>query len=224
MHTTLITKGFYSQIKIILALLTLEFSSFAGAQVVYDNFEGNSLVIYDSKTGSLDADFKNPAPDQVNGSTFCAKYVRNAKKQYDYLKIKPNGKLSDVTPYASYLGTAPKIKLKIFTDAPVGTLVEIQLGKVSKDPYPQAIHSQYQAYTTTTNAWEELEFVFAQTPAGSETSATEVNMVTLMFDPNSSSRYIFYFDELVGPTIISDVVATEPKKKKENKLWKQREK
>jgi hypothetical protein len=225
MHATPIKKGFSTSLRFLSVLLTVGTSSFAVSQdQVYDNFDGTSVVTYDSKTGAFDNDFKNPGPDQVNGSPFCAKYIRNAKKQYDYIKIKPNGKLADVTPYASYLGTAPKLKLKVFTNAPVGTLVEIQLGKVSRESYPQAVHSQYQAYTTTSNAWEELEFVYAQTPAGSETSATDVNLITLMFDPNSSSHYTFYFDDLSGPTVVAEVLATQTKKKKENKLWKQREK
>jgi hypothetical protein len=180
---------------------------------LYDNFEGNKAVHYVSKTGVLDTAFQNPAPDKINGSARCAKYIRNAKQKYDHIKLRPTGRLSDVTPYASYLGTAPMIKMKIYSTAPIGTMVEIQLGKISNTPYPQGTHSQYQAFTTLTDAWEVLEFRFAEVPAGSETASNEVNQLTLLFDPGSSNRYTFYFDELTGPAITSENLITENKKK-----------
>jgi len=80
-------------------------------------------------------------------------------------------KLADVSPFATYLGIPPKIKMKIYTTAPVGTLVEILLGsKNGNNDYPAGTNSQYQAYTTVSNGWQQLEFKFSQIPQGSETS------------------------------------------------------
>ena len=197
------------------ALLFLLLSVYGTAQnQLYDDFEGSRSVHYVSKTGTLDTAFHNPSPDKINGSEKCAKYIRNAKQKYDHIKLRPMGNLTDVTAYASYLGTAPMIKMKVFSTAPIGTMVEIQFGKVSNTPYPQGTHSQYQAFTTVTNAWEVLEFRFAEIPAGSETASNEINQLTLLFDPGSANRYTFYFDELSGPAILSENLITENKKKK----------
>jgi hypothetical protein len=105
--------------------------------------------------------------------------------------------------------------MKIYTTAPVGTMIEILLGDKSKNnTYPGGTHSQYQAYTTVSGAWEELEFKFAQIPEGSETPATGIDQVTLLFNPNSSSSDTYYFDEISGPQIVGNTTAVSPDKNK----------
>jgi hypothetical protein len=223
MHTIHYRPGF-NLLHLIFFFSLISISRHLGAQSqVYDNFEGSRVLNYGYRSGTLDENHKNPAADQVNGSPKCAKYIRNAKQKYDCIKMKPNGKFSDVSTYSSYLGNASKLKLKVFTNAPVGTLIEIQLARVTNStPYPADIHSQYQAYTTVTNQWEELEFTYAQTPPGSETGPNDVKELILMFDPNSSTRYTFYFDDLTGPPTVTEPIVTQTKKKEF--LWKQREK
>lgn len=168
---------------------------------VYDNFEGDKSLIY-GKNAALDTIAKNPSPNSINKTEKCAKYIRNSTKKFDNIKMSFIGKLSDVSSYATYLGVPPKIKMKIYTNAPVGTLVEILLGsKGRNNEYPEGTNSQYQARTTVSNAWEELEFKFAQIPEGSATSATQIDQLTLLFDPNSVSADIYYFDDITGPSI-----------------------
>ena len=183
----------------------------------YDTFENGKSLMYNTKTGgALNALAPNPASSKLNDSPKCAKYVRSGKQKYDNIKIGLNGKLNDVDKYAVYTGIPPTISMKLYTTAPVGTLVEIQLGKLG-DQYPAGINSQYQAYTTVTNAWEELKFKFSETPKGSETSATQVEQITLLFNPNSSTRDTYYFDDITGPTLISeksDLIAAPAKKDK----------
>lgn len=169
----------------------------------YDNFEGTKTVSYSSKNGVLDSVAKNPASNTVNSSAKCAMYVRNRTKKFDNIKMNVSGKITDVSPFATYTGIPPKLKMKLYTTAPVGTLVEILLGnKLGNNAYPEGTNSQYQAYTTVSNAWEELEFKFAQIPEGSQTATTQVDQVTLLFNPNSTTSDTYYFDDLTGPSVI----------------------
>lgn len=183
----------------------------------YDTFENGKTLNYNTKTGgALNTLAPNPASSKLNDSPKCAKYVRSGKQKYDNIKIDLNGKLNDVDKYAVYTGIPPTFSMKLYTTAPVGTLVEIQLGKLG-DKYPAFINSQYQAYTTVTNAWEELKFKFSETPKGSETSAAQVEQIILLFNPNSTTRDTYYFDDITGPTLIankSDLLAAPAKKDK----------
>jgi len=175
------------------------------SQSVYDNFEGNKILHYGPRTGVLDTLAKNPNPSKTDSSARCALYVRNGSKKFDNLKMNLQGKLSNVSSYSTYLGDPPKIKLKVYTNAPAGTLVEVLLGsKKGNNDYPAGTHSQYQAYTTVSNSWEVLEFKFSQIPQGSETPATQVDQLTLLFNPNSSSSDNYYFDEMTGPKVLTN--------------------
>jgi hypothetical protein len=198
------------------AILFQTASMFAQSQT-YDNSKGAKSLHYGEKTGTLDSLAENPAPGNVNSNKKCVKYVRNKDKKFDVLKMNFTGKLSDssVSAYATYLGTPPKLKMKLYTNAPVGTLVEILLGnKSGNKSYPAGTHSQYQAYTTVTNSWEELEFKFSQIPKGSETPPSEIDQMTLLFNPNSSTSDTYYFSDITGPVLTSKKMAevsTTPK-------------
>jgi len=173
-----------------------------GQEVTYDNFEGNKVVTYSEKSGVLDTLAANPAIDKVNGSPQCALYIRNSSKKFDNIKMKLASNLVDVSAYATHEGNPPKLKMKIYTTAPPGTLVEILLGSKRSNDYPAGTNSQYQAYTTVSNAWEELNFTFSQIPMGSETSTTQVDQVVLLFNPNSSTSDKYYFDDITGPALV----------------------
>ena len=181
-----------------------------GQSQVYDNFEGNKSLRYTDKSGVLDTLANNPSTNNIDSSIKCALYVRNGGKKFDNIKMSFYEKLSNVDDYTTYLGIPPKIKMKIYTSAPVGTLVEILLGsKGLNNEYPAGTNSQYQAYTTISNAWEELQFKFSQIPKGSETSATQVDQITLLFNPNSSNSDTYYFDDITGPPLGTETEATE---------------
>jgi hypothetical protein len=188
-------------------------------KLTYDNFEGSKSVRYTERTGVLDTLAKNPKIDNVNNSQKCALYIRNAAKKFDNIKMELPGLMADVSEYATYLGVPPKLKMKVYTNAPAGTLVEILLGnKNGNNDYPAGTNSQYQVYTTKTNAWEELEFKFSQIPQGSQTSTKDINQITLLFNPNSSTSDAYYFDEITGPGLASPVkeepMAKTPEEKK----------
>lgn len=189
-----------------------QISSIFGQSQVYDDFEGTKFLSYGSKNGVLDTVVKNPAPNKVNNSAKCALYIRNKGKKFDNVKMNLSGNLTGVNSYATYLGVPPKMKMKIYTNAPVGTLVEFLLGsKNGNNAYPEGTNSQFQAYTTISNAWEELEFKFAQIPEGSQTSFEQIDQITLLFSPNSSSSDTYYFDDITGPAITGSKIQTTKK-------------
>lgn len=193
--------------KIIFSAVFLTGASLFSQTVTYDNFEGAQSLLYGY--GKLDTVAKNPLVDKVNTSAKCARYVRNSEKKFDNIKMVIPRKLADVSIYSTYTGNPPQMKLKVFTDAPAGTLVEILLGsKGRNNEFPEGTHSQYQAYTTKSGAWEELTFKFSQIPSGSLTSATEIDQITLLFNPNTNTSHTYYFDDLEGPGLLSESVAS----------------
>lgn len=181
--------------------LLLSFAAPLSGQQVYDNYEGISQVTYYTiKSARFDSVAVNPAQDGKNPSGYCAKYTRS-RQRYDYVKIFPKGRLGEVESYASYDPNAPKLRMKVYSTAPAGTLVEIQLGKKTGPAYPDGTHSQFQAYTTTSGQWEELEFNYSQTPRGSDTGPKEVDQLTILFNPNTNTTHTWYFDDLEGPPV-----------------------
>jgi len=117
--------------------------------------------------------------------------------------------LTDVTLYADSSAGAPKITMKLYSSAPVGTIVHLQLGLKSIDNYPAGIHSEYSAITTVKNAWQNLTFTFSLFPIGSLVSATNIDKVVILFNPNTASRDTMYFDDLIGPQLINFVGVPE---------------
>lgn len=190
---------------IVLYAIILLSESVISQPLVYDDFEGNKQVTYGSRYGMLDSATANPAPDKINPSAHCGKLARNSEKKFDNIKLTIPGKLKEVDSYATYAGNPPQLKMKIFTTAPAGTMIEILLGsKGRNNEFPEGTHSQYQAKTTRSGSWEELVFKFSQIPSGSQTAATEVDQVTILFNPNSNTSHIYYFDDITGPALIME--------------------
>ncbi len=201
----LLGKYVSKQYVVLLSLCFFQISLLFSQSQCYDGFEGIKSLYYGARTGVIDTLMSNPAPNKIDSSAKCALYVRNSTKKFDNIKMSISGKLVGVNEYATYIGNPPKIKMKVYTAAPVGTLVEILLGsKGRNNEYPAGTHSQYQAYTTVSNAWEELEFKFSQIPEGSETSATQIDQLTLLFNPNSTTSDTYYFDDIIGPVIAKE--------------------
>jgi hypothetical protein len=188
---------------LIAAFLLPGFAVFAQEQV-YDNFDGAKVLHYGERFGVLDTMASNPAPNSVNSSEKCGLYVRNGTKKFANIKMNLPKRITGVEAYATYLGNPPQLKLKVYTTAPEGTLVEVLLGaKRGNNDYPAGTHSQYQAYTTVSGAWEELKFKFSQIPQGSETAGDQIDQIVLLFNPNSSNSDTYYFDDLTGPPILN---------------------
>jgi hypothetical protein len=193
------------------------FSSMAQNQL-YDNFDGQQAIRYGERSGVLDSAMKNPAPNAVNNSERCGMFIRNASKKFSNLKMILPQNLTGVEAYATYEGIPPRLKMKCYTSAPPGTLVELLLGsRRGNNDYPAGTHSQYQAYTSVSNEWEELEFKFSQVPQGSETGANQIDQIVLLFNPNSSTSDSYYFDELSGPALAAAAPGKEGNGDKKDK-------
>jgi hypothetical protein len=201
---------------LLLSFCLFHVGSLFSQEQVYDNFEGQKVLRYSERFGVLDSAVKNPAPNAVNKSATCAMYVRDGSKKFANIKMTLDRKITGVDKYATYEGIPPRLKMKVYTTAPAGTLVEILLGsKRGNNDYPAGTHSQYQAYTSVSNEWEELEFKFAQIPQGSETAANQIDQVVLLFNPNSSTSDTYYFDDLTGPGLEAAATVSDDKAKTE---------
>jgi hypothetical protein len=188
--------------KKIFTLITIALFSFQSkAQQVYTDFEGTKVVSLAEWNGTMDSVAINPAPTStVNPSAGCAKYIRDTAK-YDNFKFFPYSKLSDVTTWASNSATAPKMTMKLYTSAPVGTKVDIQLGVRSNTTYPAGVHSEYSALTTAQNAWQILTFNFVQMTPSTTILPTDIDKIVVLFRPGFNIKDTIYFDEPTGPNL-----------------------
>lgn len=172
----------------------------ARGQQLYCNFEDGKVVVFKTWTGTLDTAFVNPDTTGIDTTKYCAKYVRKSDP-YDNIKLVTYAKMIDANAYATASVHAPHIKLKIYSNMPVGSKVQLQLGSATDDNYPSGTHSEYYALTKKQYEWEDLDFSFSQLTSGGQVAATDVNKVILMFRPNSLTQDIIYFDDLKGPQL-----------------------
>ncbi len=190
-------------------IVLLYFSFLKGmSQQLYADFERGSVIGFVKSSGQL-AMVPNAYPDKVNGSGHCAKYIRDTN-YYDNILIYPDTILSNVLAYAGDAGL--KISMKLYSTAPVGTTVLLQLGKKSDERYPSGVYCEFIHHTTVRNEWQNVVFGFYQTPEGSLASFNQVDKIVLLFDPGSHSRDTMYIDDLSGPELITEeeeAIATE---------------
>lgn len=186
---------------IFLFILICHIVQSAEAQQNYCDFEGLKVLSFGPATGILDSMFANPDPNNIDSSANCGKYIRSTIA-YDNFKLYPSLKLSDVSSYESNDPMAPKFTMKVYSTAPPGTFIHVQLGAKNDDVYPSGIHSEYRGMTTVQNAWQNLIFNYLQSPAGSLVLPTEVDKIVLLLAPASSVIETMYFDDLTGPFLI----------------------
>jgi len=189
------------------SILSLAITHESLAQQNYCDFEGTKSITFGAADGTLDTMFANPFPNAANTSANCAYYIRSATT-YANLKLYPYSKMTDVTAYASNTVATPKITMKVYSTAPSGTYIDLQLGTSTDDNYPSGLHSEYRAMTTVQNAWHLVTFNYLQTTPGGLVAPAEIDKIVLLFNPNSSSTHTMYFDDLTGPVLIP-VAATE---------------
>ncbi|UAM97865.1 T9SS type A sorting domain-containing protein [Polaribacter litorisediminis] len=150
------------------------------------NFEGDvatsDLVSFDGGTAIVT---DNPEKSGINTSDFVAQIIRDGGAIYGGGKIL----LTDNLDFSELT----KITMKVYTTAPVGTIVKFKLEGTG----PSA---EVDAFTTVSGAWETLEWVFLGTP-------NTLNELVFMFDfgnvGDGSANSTFYFDDIAqveGPT------------------------
>lgn len=164
--------------------------------VVYDfsfeNFDDPGQVTYVSSTGTFSDNAANPAPGGPNTSVLVGKYVRDGAERYDVLVYRTSA-ISNVIPF---LEGERRFYLDVYTDAPPGTLVLLQLensNRATSSNYPTGRHSRYQAFTSVQNQWETLVFELLDRPDGNASSFS-VNQLVFLFASDSFTGHTYYWD------------------------------
>lgn len=140
-----------------------------------DSITNPDFVDFDGGSASIVA---NPSTSGINLSNSVASIVRDGGAVYAGSKIilSSNLDFSELT----------KITMKVYTAAPIGTIVKMKL-EGGGPPF------EIDALTTTSGSWEELEWIFAGTP-------NNLNELVFMFDfgnvGDGSSNSTFYFDDI----------------------------
>jgi hypothetical protein len=150
------------------------------------NFEGDvstsDIVSFDGGTGIVTT---NPSVSGINTSDSVAQIIRDGGQIYGGAKILLTNNLD--------FSVLTKIRMKVYTTAPVGTVVKFKL----EGEGPSA---EVNAFTIVSGTWETLEWVFLGT-------ANNLNEIVFMFDfgnlGDGSINSTFYFDDIEqvqGPT------------------------
>lgn len=177
---------------------------------IYEDFQSNRNIVYGLKTGVLTEAVANPSATGINTSALVGKYVRNASELYDVMNIK-NVTISNAN---DYVYGRKKLSFDIYTSAPVGTKISMQLENslvTTATNFPSGRHSGYKATTTVQNKWETIEFEFEKV-IDANTSALSINNVVFLFESNSNTGTTYYFDNLLTraapekPIIATDVL------------------
>jgi len=157
----------------------------------FENFESPGAATFLSSTGTL-VEGPNPAPSGVNTSATSGEYTRNSAEQFDVIFYGT----SAISNAAQYADKQKKFAMDVYTGAPVGTQILIQLedsSSATPSNYPTGRHSRYEAFTGVQNQWERLLFAPLDQPDPS-TSDTGVDNIIVLFATNSFTGDVFTFD------------------------------
>lgn len=177
---------------------------------IHEDFQSNRNVLYPVKTGVLTEAVANPSATGINTSALVGKYVRNSSELYDVLNIRN----VTITNANDYVYGRKRLSFDIYTSAPVGTKISMQLENsnvTTATNYPLGRHSGFKATTTVQNKWETIEFEFEKV-IDPNTSALAINNVVILFESNSNSGATYYFDNLLTkaapekPIVATDVL------------------
>ncbi|WP_281232954.1 family 16 glycosylhydrolase [Flavobacterium gelatinilyticum] len=177
---------------------------------VHEDFQTNRNVLYPVKTGVLTEAVANPSATGINTSALVGRYVRNSSELYDVLNIRN----VTITNANDYVYGRKRLSFDIYTSAPVGTKISMQLENsnvTTATNYPLGRHSGFKATTTVQNKWETIEFEFEKI-IDPNTSALTINNVVVLFESSSNSGATYYFDNLLTkaapekPIIATDIL------------------
>ncbi len=158
--------------------------------IVLENFDSTARITRTFNSGTFTDKTNNPAPNDINKSALCGKYVRSAGSQYDVLFYD----VSDITYPNEFVTGIKKFYIDIYTDAPVGTNILLQLEDKTRSTssnFPRGRNSRYTAVTTKKNEWERLSFDYTDQP---DPGTVTVNQLILLFSPNTFNGSTYYFD------------------------------
>ncbi len=158
--------------------------------IVLENFDSTARITRTFSTGTYTGKIANPAPNDINKSAFCGKYVRDGGSLYDVFFYD----VSDINYPGDFSTGIKRFYIDIYTDAPIGTNILLQLedkSRANSSNFPTGRHSRYTIITTKKNEWERLSFDFTDQPDG---GTNNVNQMVLLFAPNSNTGDTYYFD------------------------------
>jgi hypothetical protein len=155
-------------------------ASLISAQVLPFTFEdGLTTEDFVDFDGGIATILANPQPSGINSSATVARIVRDGGAIFAGSKIELVSNLD--------FSTLNTISMKVFTTAPVGTVVKFKLENASGGS------AERDQLTTVSGAWEELRWDFTGT-------AANFNQVVFMFDfgnvGNGSAASTFFFDDV----------------------------
>lgn len=157
------------------------------------NFDAAGQATYSRSDGTYST-VVNPSATGVNTSALCGKYIRNSAVQYDYIQYNT----AAITNAGEYKTKTKKFYLDVYTAAPIGTPILIQLengSTATASNYPTGRNSRYTAYTTKQNQWERLIFSLLDIPDAG-TSDASVNRLLVLINSNSFTGHTYYIDNL----------------------------
>ncbi len=135
----------------------------------------SNFIDFDGGTATV---IENPQINGINTSTMVAQIIRDGGAVWSGSKIELAENLD--------FSTMNTISMKVFTTAPIGTIIKFKL-EGSGNP------TERDAPTTVTNDWETLTWDFTGTPPN-------LNTVVFMFDfgnvGNGSTNSTFLFDDV----------------------------
>ncbi len=158
----------------------------------FENFDQSPNMTLISATGTLTEDVANPAPNTVNNSALCGRYVRNSNEQYDVLQYST----TMITDASAYVNNQKKFSIDVYTNAPPGTLILLQLensATATSSNYPTGRHSRYQAFTSVQNQWQRLTFTLLDRPDGGVPN-NAVNRLVFLYASNSFTGNTYHWD------------------------------
>ncbi|MEM9887975.1 MAG: family 16 glycosylhydrolase [Bacteroidota bacterium] len=158
----------------------------------FENFDETARVQLNFTSGDFEDEANNPDTEGINASNLVGKYKRNAAALFDIIVYQIN----DLGNVFEYINGTKKFYLDLYTDAPIGTTVLLQLEDsrlVQSDNYPRGRHSRFEVTTSKQNEWERFEFQFKDRP-DVNVSNTRVDQFVLLFASNTNSGDTFIFD------------------------------
>ncbi len=159
-----------------------------------DDYESTRTLTYKTVTGTLNQAAANPAPDAINSSAIVASYLRNATQAYDLI----TAATSAIADASVWLKGTRAFYMDVYTDAPVGTQILVQLENASvatASNYPAGRHSKYTASTGVRSAWQRLKFLL-EDRIDDATADSAVNQLVLLPAPNTQTGHTYYLDNL----------------------------
>ncbi len=166
---------------------------------ILEDHEGGGNLTYTAMDGTYERPVSNPAPDAVNGTSQVGRYTRNGAVQYDFIA----GDTSLIPDAAEFVDGNKVFFLDVYTDAPVGTEILVQLENnqtALPSNYPVGRHSKYVAYTETQSGWQRLAFEL-QERINLDTGDNDVTSVFLLIAPGTANNDVYYLDnfDIYGP-------------------------